>query len=78
MGIKQYKATTPSRRGMTVLSNDEITKSTPEKSLVTVLKKNAGRNSYGKITAIPTPTINIDKANAHRVFGKCFFVNIPE
>ena len=50
MGIKQYKATTPSRRGMTVLTNDEITKSTPEKSLVTVLKKNAGRNSYGKIT----------------------------
>ena len=50
MGIKQYKATTPSRRGMTVLTNDEITKSTPEKSLVTVLKKHAGRNSYGKIT----------------------------
>ena len=50
MGIKQYKATTPSRRGMTVLTNDEITKSTPERSLVTVLKKNAGRNSYGKIT----------------------------
>ena len=50
MGIKQFKATTPSRRGMTVLTNDEITKSTPEKSLITVLKKNAGRNSYGKIT----------------------------
>ena len=50
MCIKQYKATTPSRRGMTVLTNDEITKSTPEKSLVTVLKKNAGRTSYGKIT----------------------------
>ena len=50
MGIKQYSPTTPSRRGMTVLANEEITKSKPEKSLVTSLKKNAGRNSYGRIT----------------------------
>ncbi|MBO5143377.1 MAG: 50S ribosomal protein L2 [Clostridia bacterium] len=50
MGIKQYSPTTPSRRGMTVLGNEEITKSKPERSLTTSLKKNAGRNSYGRIT----------------------------
>ncbi len=50
MGIKQYSPTTPSRRGMTVLTSEEITKSKPERSLTTSLKKNAGRNSYGRIT----------------------------
>ena len=50
MGIKQYSPTTPSRRGMTVLTSEEITKSRPERSLTTSLKKNAGRNSYGRIT----------------------------
>ena len=50
MGIKQFKPTTPSRRGMTVSTFEEITKTTPEKSLTTSLKKNAGRNSYGRIT----------------------------
>ncbi len=46
----KYKATTPARRNMTVPSFEEITKFTPERSLVTVKKHNAGRNSYGKIT----------------------------
>ena len=50
MGIKQFKPVTPSRRGMTVSTFDEITKTKPERSLVTSLKKNAGRNSYGRIT----------------------------
>jgi len=50
MGVKKFNPTTPSRRGMAVLSNDEITKSKPEKSLLSKLKKNAGRNSYGRIT----------------------------
>ena len=50
MGIKQFKPTTPSRRGMSVSTFEEITKSKPERSLVTSLKKNAGRNSYGRIT----------------------------
>ena len=50
MGIKHFKAYTPSRRNMTVLTNDEITKKTPEKSLLESKKKNAGRNSYGRIT----------------------------
>ena len=50
MGIKTFKPTTPSRRNMTALTNEEITKHSPEKSLLTVLKKNAGRNNTGKIT----------------------------
>ena len=45
-----YKPTTPSRRNMVSPSFDEITKFSPEKSLIVIKKKNAGRNSYGKIT----------------------------
>jgi len=50
MAVKQYKPTTPSRRNMTSPSFDEVTKFSPEKSLIVKKKKNAGRNSYGKIT----------------------------
>ncbi len=50
MAVKTYKPTTPSRRNMSVPSFDEVTKSTPEKSLIVTKKKHAGRNSYGKIT----------------------------
>ena len=50
MGIKRYNPTTPSRRGMTVSTFDEITKTTPEKSLLAPLNKKGGRNSYGRIT----------------------------
>ena len=50
MGIKTYSPYTPSRRNMTNLDFAEITKSTPEKSLVVSLKKNSGRNNQGKIT----------------------------
>ena len=50
MGMKHFKAYTPSRRNMTVSTYEEVTKKTPEKSLLTVKKKNAGRNSYGRIT----------------------------
>ena len=50
MGIKKYTAYTPSRRNMTGSDFAEITKKTPEKSLVDSLKKNAGRNNQGKIT----------------------------
>ena len=50
MAIKIYKPTTPGRRNMTVASFDEITKKTPEKSLVCTLKKKAGRNNTGRIT----------------------------
>ncbi len=46
----KYKPTTPARRNMTVPSFEEITKSTPERSLIVIKKKHAGRNSYGKIT----------------------------
>ncbi len=50
MAIKSYKPTTNGRRGMTTLVNEEITKTTPEKSLVVTLKKNGGRNNTGRIT----------------------------
>ncbi len=50
MGIKRYKPYTPSRRHMTVSTFEEITKKTPEKSLVVHLKKNSGRNNQGKLT----------------------------
>ena len=50
MAIRNYKPTTPGRRKMSALVNEEITTSTPEKSLLTTLKKNSGRNNQGKIT----------------------------
>ena len=50
MATMKYKPTTPSRRNMTTPSFEEITKFSPEKSLIVKKKKNAGRNSYGKIT----------------------------
>ena len=50
MGIRHYKPYTPSRRNMTSSTFEEITKKTPEKSLLASKKKNAGRNSYGRIT----------------------------
>ena len=50
MGIKHFRPYTPSRRNMTVSDFDEITKNSPEKSLLAKKKKNAGRNSYGRIT----------------------------
>lgn len=50
MGTKRFKPYTPSRRNMTVSDFEEITKKEPEKSLLATKKKNAGRNSYGRIT----------------------------
>ena len=50
MGIKKYNPTTPGLRGMTVSTFEEITCTTPEKSLTVTLKKHSGRNSRGKIT----------------------------
>ncbi len=50
MATIKYKPTTPSRRNMMSPSFDEVTKFSPEKSLIVKKKKNAGRNSYGKIT----------------------------
>ena len=50
MAIRNYKPTTPGRRKMSSLVNEEITKSTPEKSLLVTLKKNGGRNNQGRIT----------------------------
>ena len=51
MSIKTFKPTTPSRRHMTVSGFDGVDKKAkPEASLTEVLKKSAGRNSYGRIT----------------------------
>ena len=50
MGIKQYKPTSPGRRGATGQTFEEITKRKPEKALTVPLKKKAGRNAQGRIT----------------------------
>ena len=50
MAIRVYKPTSPARRFMSVLTYEEITTTTPEKSLLEYKKKNAGRNKQGKIT----------------------------
>ena len=50
MAIKHYKPTTPGRRGMTTMDYSELSKVAPERSLLEPLKKNSGRNSYGRIT----------------------------
>jgi len=51
MALKQYKPTTPGRRGASAPTFDEITKKKPEKSLLVPLQKSAGRNAQGRITA---------------------------
>ena len=51
MAIKAYKPTTPGRRGMTTLTFEEITKTTPEKSLLVSKKKSGGRGNTGRITS---------------------------
>ncbi len=50
MGIKVYKPTSPGRRGMSVSTFEEITSTTPEKSLLRPLKRKAGRNNKGRLT----------------------------
>ena len=50
MAIRNYKPTTRGRRKMSALVNEEITTSTPEKTLTVTMKKNGGRNNQGKIT----------------------------
>ncbi|WP_024833099.1 50S ribosomal protein L2 [Ruminiclostridium josui] len=50
MALKKYSPTSPSRRFMTVMDYSELSKVEPEKSLLEPLKKNGGRNSYGRIT----------------------------
>ncbi|MBA4379107.1 MAG: 50S ribosomal protein L2 [Anaerolinea sp.] len=50
MAVKKYKPVTPGQRGMTGYSFDEITKSTPERSLLVALRRHGGRNVHGRIT----------------------------
>src|ERR1022692_2568311 len=51
MPVKSFRPLTPSTRYITIASFDEITKSKPEKSLVTIRKKSGGRNCYGRVTS---------------------------
>src|SRR5581483_10512510 len=50
MAAKKYKPTTPGQRGMTGYTFEEITKSTPERSLIVSLGREGGRNTYGRVT----------------------------
>jgi large subunit ribosomal protein L2 len=50
MAVKKYKPTTPGTRGMTGYSFEEVTKSTPERSLTVALRRHGGRNVYGRVT----------------------------
>ncbi len=50
MAVKKYKPVTPGQRGMTGYTFEEITKTTPERSLLMPLRKQGGRNSYGRVT----------------------------
>src|SRR5579871_4908085 len=51
MAIKSFRPFTPSRRYMTVVSREEITKQTPEKSLVEPIRRTGGRNTTGRVTS---------------------------
>jgi len=51
MPIKKYKPTSPGRRFMSVIVDEELTKKEPEKSLLEPLKRSSGRNTYGRITS---------------------------
>ena len=50
MAIRVYKPTSPARRFMSVLTYEEVTKKTPERSLIEDMRHRAGRNNQGKIT----------------------------
>ena len=50
MAVKKYKPVTPGQRGMTGSTFEEITKSTPERSLIVAKRKHGGRNAYGRVT----------------------------
>lgn len=50
MAVKKYKPVTPGQRGMTGYTFEEITKTTPERSLLLPLRKQGGRNAYGRVT----------------------------
>jgi large subunit ribosomal protein L2 len=51
MAVKSYNPTTPTRRFQSVVSREDITKQTPEKSLVTGKKRSGGRSSTGRISS---------------------------
>ena len=51
MGIREYNPTSPGRRGMSVISGEELTKKRPEKGLTTYQSRSGGRNNFGRVTA---------------------------
>ncbi len=51
MAVKKYKPTSPARRGMSIVVDEQLSKGKPEKSLLRKLNRSGGRNSYGRITA---------------------------
>jgi len=57
MAVKTYKPVTPSLRGMTGYTFEEITKKKPERSLIIPRRKSGGRNVHGRITAKKVPEL---------------------
>lgn len=51
MGIRKYKPTSPGRRGMTIVTTEDLTRKKPERSLTESLSGTGGRNNFGEITA---------------------------
>ena len=71
MGIKTYNPYTPSRRQMTGSDFSEITKTTPEKSLLDSKKRKAGRNAQGKITVCSRNRVRSEQKRQHRTDLLC-------
>ena len=67
MAIRKYKPTTPGRRGASVSTFDEITRATPEKSLVAKGRNKAGRNNKGRIRI---DRINVELAACQGEIGR--------
>ena len=68
MAIKTFKPYTPARRNMTVSAFDGVDKKAkPERSLVETLKKHAGRNSYGHVSA--SRGVRLKSLNSHLRFS---------
>ena len=63
MAIKIYRPTTPSRRGMSVSTFEEITRTTPERSLLRSVRSSAGRNNTGRVTVRLATVVVVTSAN---------------
>jgi len=70
MGIRKLKPNTPGTRYQSISTFDEITKSTPEKSLTVALKKSGGRNNLGRLTSRHI-------GGGHKRIRPCTLLNMP-